>query len=90
MTMAAQIILNTKFKHRKLSYQINFAQAASKMKHKIVCLILYAGTDIKPLIEHTISYISKTIEAVREGRSAPRSLKNIKNDIHYSAYKSAL
>ncbi len=90
MTMAAQVIVNTKIKHRKLSYQINFAQAASKMKHKIVCLILYAGTDIKQLIEHTVGYISKTVEAVREGRSAPRPLKNIKNDIHYASYKSAL
>ena len=47
----------------------------------MVCLILYAGTDIKQLIERTIGYISKTVEAVREGRSAPGPLKNIKNDI---------
>ena len=90
MTMAAQIIANTKIKNRKLSYQINFAQAASKMKHKMVWLILCAGADIKRLIEQTIGYISKTVEAVREGRSAPRPLKNIKNDIHCSAYKNAL
>ena len=90
MTMAAQVIANTKIKNRKLSYQINFAQAASKMKHKMVWLILCAGADIKRLIEQTIGYNSKTVEAVREGRSAPRPLKNIKNDIHYSAYKSAL
>lgn len=90
MTRAAQVIVNTKIKHRKLSYQINFAQAASKMKHKIICLILHAGTEVKRLIEQTIAYISKTVEAAREGRVASRRLKNIKNDIHYSAYKSAL
>ncbi len=90
MSMAAQIVVNSKTEHRKLSYQINFSQAASKMKHKIVCLILHAGTGIMQLIKQMIGYISKTIEAVREGRSAPRPLKNIKNDIHYSAYKSAL
>jgi hypothetical protein len=30
------------------------------------------------------------IEALRVGRSAPRSLKSFKNDIHFSAYKSSL
>lgn len=90
MAMAAQKIITTKTKDLKLKYQINFAQAISKMKHKIVCLILHARSDIKLLIEQTIRYVSKTIEAVRDGRSAPRRLKNIKNDIHFPAYKSSL
>ncbi len=55
------------------------------MKHRIVCLILHAHSDIKLLIKQTIRYVSKTIEAVRDGRSAPRRLKNIKNNIHYSS-----
>jgi hypothetical protein len=38
----------------------------------------------------TIHYIAETVETVREGRSAPRKLKNIKNDIHFPAYKSSL
>ena len=91
MAMAAQKTITTKTKHLKLKYQINFAQAISKMKHRIVCLILHAHSDIKLLlIERTIRYVSKTIEAVREGRSVPRRLKNIKNDIHFPAYKSSL
>jgi len=90
MALAAQKIITTKTKHLKLKYQINFAQALSKMKHRIVCLILHAHSDIKLLIERTIHYVSKTSEAVREGRSTPRQLKNIKNDIHFPAYKSAL
>jgi len=90
MAIAAQKIVTTKTKDLKLKYQINFAQAISKMKHKIVCLILHAHSDIKLLIEQTIRYVSKTIEAVRDGRSAPRRLKNIKNDIHFPAYKSSL
>ena len=90
MAMAAQKIVTTKTKDLKLKYQINFAQAISKMKHKIVCLILHAHSDIKLLIEQTIRYVSKTIEAVRDGRSVPRRLKNIKNDIHFPAYKSSL
>ncbi len=90
MTTASQKNISKKNKHLKLKYKVNFAQAISKLKHKMVHLILHAGTNIKPLIEQTICYIGKTIEAVREGRTAPRKLKNIKNDIHYSAYKSAL
>ncbi|VAW75498.1 hypothetical protein MNBD_GAMMA12-2002 [hydrothermal vent metagenome] len=90
MAMAAEktIIKNTR--HRKLKYQINFAQALSKMKHRIVCLILQAHNDILGQIEQTIRYISTTIESVRLGRAAPRRLRNMKNDIHFPAYKSAL
>ena len=90
LAMAAKKTITEKTKHRKLHYQINFAQAISKMKHRIVYLVLHAHSDLLLLIERTISYISKTIESVRQGRSAPRRLKNIKNDIHFPSYKSAL
>ena len=90
MAMASQKITVKETRHLKRNYQINFAQALSKMKHRIVHLILHARNDIKLLIERTLRYISKTVEAVRKGRSTPRKLKNIKNDIHFSAYKSAL
>ncbi len=90
MTMAAQKIIIEKTKHLKLKYQVNFAQAISKMKHKMVYLIRHAHNDIKRFIEQTIHYVSHTIEAVRSGRSAPRRLKNIKNDIHFPAYKNSL
>lgn len=40
--------------------------------------------------KRTILYVSKTIEAVQDGQSTPRRLKNINNDIHFPAYKSAL
>jgi len=90
LAMAAHKIVVTKTKALKLKYQINFAQALSKMKHRIVCLVMQAHSDILPLIDRTINYISKTIESVRDGRSAPRRLKNIKNDIHFPSYKSTL
>jgi len=90
MAMTAQKTVIKKTKSLKLKYQINFAQAISKMKHRMVCLILHANSDTKLLIDQTIRYIGKTIEAIRDGRSMPRKLKNIKNDIHFSAYKSAL
>ncbi|MGB5643619.1 MAG: hypothetical protein WBO16_11085 [Gammaproteobacteria bacterium] len=60
------------------------------MKHTIVHLVLHAHRDISLLIEHTLRYISRTVEAVRKDRSTPRKLKIIKNDIHYPAYKSGL
>jgi hypothetical protein len=90
MAMATQKVITDNTKHRKLDYQINFAQALSKMKHRIVVMILRAQDDIECLVKRTIDYLSKTHESVRCGRSAPRRLKNIKNDIHFPAYKSAL
>lgn len=86
----AQEIVSERTKKLKRSYQINHAQALSKMKHRIITLLLNSSGEIKRLIQQTVAYISKTIEAVREGRSYPRKLKNIKNDIHFSAYKSSL
>ncbi|MGB5676920.1 MAG: transposase [Gammaproteobacteria bacterium] len=85
MALGAQQITAKKTKHLKRNYQINFTQALSKMKHRIVHLVLHAHTDISLLIERTLRYISRTVEAVRKGRSAPRKLKIIKNDIHYPA-----
>jgi len=90
MALGAQQITAKETKHLKRNYQINFAQALSKMKHRIVHLVLHAHSDMSLLIERTLRYISRTVEAVRKGRSSPRKLKIIKNDIHYPAYKSAL
>ncbi len=74
----------------ELNYQVNSAQALSKMKRRLVTFILDAHKDILQRIEQVIDYISVTIEALRVGRSAPRALKSFKNDIHFSAYKSSL
>jgi len=74
----------------ELSYQVNSAQALSKMKHQLVNFILNAPKGISRGIERIIDYISITVEAVRGGRSMPRNLKNIKNNIHFTAYKNSL
>ena len=87
--LAAQEKVEKTTKHRRLKYQINFAQALSKMKHQIVRLLRHGYKDIL-LIRQLINYLSQTVEAVRNGRSYKRKLKNIKNDIHFAAYKSAL
>ena len=48
---------------------------------------MQASEEIKKLLEQTIAYIAKMVEAVRDERAAPRVLKNIKNGIYYYAYK---
>ncbi len=90
MAMAAQKKISSKTNPLKLPYQINFAQALSKMKHRIIYLIVHAHQNIQLFIERTVHYLSKTCESVRPGRVAPRRLKNLKNDIHFPSYKSAL
>jgi len=88
--MAANKTITVNTKHCKLNYQINFAQAISKMKHRIISLVLHAHSDLLSMIERTIRYISKIFESVRQERSAPRRVKNTRNGIHFSSYKSAL
>jgi len=90
LEIQAQEIVNERTRHLKRNYQVNYAQALSKMKHRIITLIINSSGSIVSLIRQTVEYLSKTIEAVREGRSNPRKLKNIKNDIHFPAYKSSL
>jgi hypothetical protein len=90
MEIQAQKIVDQRTQYLRQKYQINYAQALSKMKHKIITLITCKSDKIVSLIKQTVGYLSRTIEAVRESRSYPRRLKNIKNDIHFSAYKSSL
>ncbi len=90
MEIQAQEIVDKRTQDLKRSYQINFAQALSKMKHRILTIITAKSSEVSILIKQTAEYLSKTIEAVRDGRSYPRRLKNIKNDIHFPAYKSSL
>ncbi len=90
MEIQAQEMVDKKTRYLKRNYQINYAQALSKMKHRIISLIINKSGDIVTLIKQTVEYLSRTIEAVRDGRSYPRRLKNIKNDIHFPAYKSSL
>lgn len=90
LEIQAQEIVDKRTQYLRRNYQINHAQALSKMKHQMIRIIRSKPSEITILIKQTVEYISKTVEAVREGRSNPRRLKNIKNDIHFPAYKSAL
>lgn len=90
LEIQAQELVDKRTPYLKRKYQVNYAQALSKMKHRIITLITCPSAKISTLIKQTVDYISKTIEVVRGGRSYPRRLKNIKNDIHFPAYKSSL
>jgi len=90
MVRASQKCVKKKSKKLILDYKVNFAQALSKMKHRLILLLRNMNNDLIQAIRKTMQYISQTTEAVREGRSFPRNLKNIKNDIHYPSYKNAL
>ncbi len=90
MAIKAQKIVTKKSAHLRKKYQLNYAQALTKMKHKLITLISNNTGLLKQLIKQTALYISQTTEMVRDGRSYPRRLKNIKNDIHFPAYKSSL
>ena len=90
MVMGSQKIVSKKTKNGKLKYHVNFAQALSKMKHHVVYLIRYAHKSIVGTIKKIVFYISQTIEAVRDGRTAPRKVKHTNNNLYFSAYKSSL
>jgi len=90
LEIQAQKIVDKRTRDLRQKYQINYAQALSKMKHRIILLITRQTDKVTALIKQSIEYLSKTVEAVRPDRSYPRRLKNIKNNIHYAAYKCSL
>lgn len=88
---ASQEVLDKVVKKRKLHYQINYAQALSKMKNTIVkWLHLSCSPDeLLEQINQSVKYIAQTSEAVRLGRSFKRPEFRIKNRKHYYAYSRA-
>lgn len=84
----AQRQVDQMFANRKLPYQINFAQALSKMKNTIVLWLRLTPKILRIRIEQFVRYIACTIESVRCGRSYNRP-KTKKNRIFYAAYKRA-
>ncbi len=85
---AAQVQVDENTNSRKQAYQVNFAQALSKIKNTIVQWQRLTPDRLLIRIKQFIRYIACTIESVRSGRSYNR-LKSKKNRIFYSAYKRA-
>lgn len=90
MAMAAQKQVRKHTHKYRLTYQVNFAQAVSKMKHTVVALIYHSVAGVTELVKQTINYIALTYEAVREGRTYERRLSTTKNKLHHCGYKRAL
>lgn len=84
---AAQEQVDKVTQNRKHDYQVNFAQAVSKMKNSLVELLMLSGTFLRKRLKVLINYIACTIEPIRKGRSYPRKKSKMKNKIHYSSYK---
>ena len=88
-TNAAQIQIDKETAHRKHDYQVNFAQALSKMKNTIVELLALSVKKRLYRLEELFYYMARTIEPIRKGRSYSRSNSKSKNRIFYCNYKRA-
>ncbi len=86
---AAQKQVDKTTAHRKHEYQVNFAQALSKMKNTLVGFMLFSAQELQSRVEALIDYMACTIEPIRRGRSYRRSESKSKNRIFYCNYKRA-
>ncbi len=86
---AAQQQVDKATAHRKHEYQVNFAQALSKMKNTLIELLLLSVHKLQGKLEALIDYIARTIEPIRRGRGYSRSTSKSKNRIFYCNYKRA-
>jgi hypothetical protein len=86
---AAQQQVDKATAHRRHDYQVNFAQALSKMKNTLVELLLLTARKLQDKLEALIDYIACTIEPLRRGRSYSRSNSKQKNRIYYFNHKRA-
>jgi hypothetical protein len=86
---AAQIQVDKETAHRKHDYQINFAQALSKMKNTVVELLALSARELLHRLEELFDYMACTIEPIRKGRSYSRSNSKSKNRVFYCNYKRA-
>jgi hypothetical protein len=86
---AAQAHVDKATAHRKHNYQVNFAQAVSKMKNTVVELLVIPSHYLQEKLKVLIDYIACTIEPIRKGRSYSRPKSKMKNKLHFSAYKRA-
>ena len=87
---AAQKQVDKSTAHRKYDYQVNFAQALSKMKNTLVEFLLISTQELKNGLKALIDCMACTIEPIRKGRSYSRPKSKMKNRIFYCNYKRAM
>ena len=75
--------------HRKYDYQVNFAQALSKMKNTLMELLRLSTQKLQRRLKALIEHMACTIEPIRKGRSYSRPKSKMKNRIFYCNYKRA-
>ena len=83
----AQMLVDKVTAHRKHAYQVNFAQAVSKMKNTVVELLVISSQYLQEKLKALVDYMACTIEPIRKGRSYSRPKSKMKNKLHFSAYK---
>jgi len=81
----AQWLADQHYRQRKYRYQINFANALSKMKNTLVQLFLYHSP--LDVCRQVIEKIRRAVEAVRPDRSYPRDLKKVRVPAFQGNYK---
>ena len=86
---AAQQQVDMATAHRRHDYQVNFAQALSKMKNTLIEFLLLSVRKLQGKLEALIDYMACTIEPIRRGRRYSRSNSKSKNTIFYCNYKRA-
>lgn len=75
--------------HRKYDYQVNFAQALSKIKNTLLELLWFSAQTLQSRLRALIDHIACTIEPIRKGRSYSRPKSKMKNRVFYCNYKRA-
>lgn len=81
----AQWLADQHYRQRKYRYQINFANALSKMKNTLVQLFLHRSP--LDVCRQVIEKIRRAVEAVRPDRSYPRDLKKVRVPAFQGNYK---
>jgi hypothetical protein len=80
----AQAVVRQQSQGKKHTYQVNMANAFSKMKDTVVLLLHHVNT--LPLLHRLWQLMINTIEPIRPGRSYPRR-KRVKPKRFPMAYK---
>jgi hypothetical protein len=86
---AAQKQVDKSTRKRKLVYQVNFAQALSKMKNTVVELLHLTGKKLYTRLKALVQYIACTIEPIRPNRSYKRIKRKPNKCGFYMNYKRA-
>ena len=84
----AQHYLSPAVQRRKLAYKINFAQTLSAMKNTMIHLLF--GTLGGAEMNSWLQSISKSLSAIRPGRSFTRKKKMTPRHKFHPSYKRAL